>query len=102
MGRALQEPGLRDVPSDEELRNVYKPRLAYELEVLRKLSFSGNFLLVQDAVRFAKSSGILAGAGRGSVGGSLVAYLMGITVCDCIRFNLPFERFINPDRIDLA
>ncbi len=100
MDQALQEPGFR--PSDEELRNVYKPRLAYELEVLRKLSFSGDFLLVQDAVRLAKPSRILVGPGRGSVGGSVVAYLMGITVCDLIRFNLLFERFINPDRIDLA
>jgi len=88
-------------PSAEELRDVYKPRLAYELEVLKKLNFSGYFLLVQDVVRFAKSNGILVGPGRGSVGGSLVAYLMGITDCDPIRFGLLFERFINPDRIDL-
>jgi DNA polymerase-3 subunit alpha len=85
-------------PSEEELKNVYRPRLLYELEVLKKLNFSGYFLLVQDVVRFAKSSGILVGPGRGSVGGSLVAYLMGITDCDPLRFNLLFERFINPDR----
>ncbi|SER28795.1 DNA polymerase-3 subunit alpha [Faunimonas pinastri] len=88
-------------PTAEELRDVYRPRLAYELEVLKKLSFSGYFLLVQDVVQFAKSNGILVGPGRGSVGGSLVAYLMGITDCDPIRFGLLFERFINPDRIDL-
>jgi DNA polymerase III subunit alpha len=88
-------------PSAKELTDVYKPRLTYELEVLKKLDFSGYFLLVQDVVRFAKSSGILVGPGRGSVGGSLVAYLMGITDCDPLRFNLLFERFINPDRIDL-
>lgn len=88
-------------PSTEELRDVYKPRLAYELEVLKTLGFSGYFLLVHDVVRFAKSSGILVGPGRGSVGGSLVAYLIGVTDCDPIRFGLLFERFINPSRIDL-
>lgn len=88
-------------PTQEELANVYKPRLAYELETLKRLNFSGYFLLVQDVVQFAKSSGIMVGPGRGSVGGSLVAYLMGITECDPIRFGLLFERFINPERIDL-
>ncbi|MBD9511666.1 DNA polymerase III subunit alpha [Ensifer sp. ENS10] len=88
-------------PEAADLVNVYKPRLAYELETLKRLNFSGYFLLVQDTVQFAKSNGILVGPGRGSVGGSLVAYLMGITDCDPIRFGLLFERFINPERIDL-
>lgn len=88
-------------PTMQELSDVYKPRLAYELEVLKTLGFSGYFLLVHDVVSFAKSSGILVGPGRGSVGGSLVAYLVGITDCDPIRFGLMFERFINPSRIDL-
>lgn len=88
-------------PSADELRDLYRPRLAYELTVLKSLGFAGYFLLVQDVVRFAKSSGILVGPGRGSVGGSLVAYLMGITDCDPLRFGLLFERFINPERQDL-
>lgn len=88
-------------PSQQELLEVYKPRLAYELSILKKLEFSGYFLLVEDVVQYAKSNGILVGPGRGSVGGSLVAYLMGITDCDPLRFGLLFERFINPDRIDL-
>jgi DNA polymerase III subunit alpha len=88
-------------PSPDELRDVYIPRLKYEMEVLKKLGFSGYFLLVQDIVRYAKMKGILVGPGRGSVGGSLVAYLMGITDCDPLRFDLLFERFINPDRLDL-
>ncbi len=88
-------------PTKEELVEVYKPRLMYELDILRKLSFSGYFLLVQDVVQFAKREGILVGPGRGSVGGSLVAYLMGITDCDPLRFGLLFERFINPERLDL-
>ncbi len=88
-------------PTAEELRDVYQPRLKYELGVLKTLGFAGYFLLVHDVVQFAKNSGILVGPGRGSVGGSLVAYLLGITDCDPIRFGLLFERFINPDRIDL-
>jgi DNA polymerase-3 subunit alpha len=88
-------------PTPQELKDVYLPRLKYELSVLQKLDFSGYFLLVQDVVQNAKQNGILVGPGRGSVGGSLVAYLMGITDCDPIRFELLFERFINPDRIDL-
>lgn len=87
-------------PATEDLPK-YKERLAYELDVLRKLNFSGYFLLVQHIVRWSKEQGIMVGPGRGSVGGSLVAYLMGITDIDPIRFDLLFERFINPDRIDL-
>lgn len=87
-------------PAPEDMP-VYKARLTYELGVLKKLNFPGYFLLVQDIVRWAKGQGILVGPGRGSVGGSLVAYLMGITDIDPIRFELLFERFINPDRLDL-
>jgi DNA polymerase-3 subunit alpha len=79
----------------------YAERLKYELGVIQKMNFSGYFLLVEDIVKWAKNSGIIVGPGRGSVGGSLVAYLMGITDVDPIRFNLLFERFINPERIDL-
>lgn len=88
-------------PTKAELDAEYMPRLKYELETLKRLNFSGYFLLVQDVVQFAKGADILVGPGRGSVGGSLVAYLMGITDCDPLRFGLLFERFINPDRIDL-
>ena len=94
-------PVFGHVPDAKELAEVYMPRLQYELSVLKKLDFSGYFLLVQDIVQHAKKSEILVGPGRGSVGGSLVAYLMGITECDPIRFGLLFERFINPERLDL-
>jgi DNA polymerase-3 subunit alpha len=93
-------PVLGHKPEPEELPQ-YKARLAYELDVLRKMGFSGYFLLVQHIVQWSKQNGILVGPGRGSVGGSLVAYLMGITDVDPIRFNLLFERFINPERLDL-
>jgi DNA polymerase-3 subunit alpha len=88
-------------PDANELATTYKKRLRFELDVLKKMSFSGYFLLVQDIVQWSKTNGILVGPGRGSVGGSLVAYLMGITDVDPIRFDLLFERFINPDRTDL-
>lgn len=87
-------------PSEEQIP-IYKERLAYEMSVLKKMGFSGYFLLVEDLVTWAKSNGIIVGPGRGSVGGSLVAYLVGITDVDPIRFNLLFERFINPERLDL-
>lgn len=80
---------------------VYAERLRFELDVLRRMKFERYFLLVSDLVRHAKKSGIIVGPGRGSVGGSLVAYLTGITDVDPIRFGLLFERFINPDRLDL-
>lgn len=88
-------------PSPQEISQVYLPRLKYELGVLRDLKFADYFLVVADLVNWAKSAGIMVGPGRGSVGGSLVAFLMGITDIDPIRFGLLFERFINPSRNDL-
>lgn len=91
-------PVFGHVPTDLE---PYRQRLAYELSVLRSMGFAGYFLLVAHIVSWSKENGIYVGPGRGSVGGSLVAYLMGITDVDPIRFGLIFERFINPERIDL-
>lgn len=87
-------------PDPAELE-VYKERLKYELATIRRLGFATYFVLVQEIVQWSKSQQILVGPGRGSVGGSLIAYLMNITDVDPIRFNLLFERFINPDRLDL-
>tara|TARA_R110002074_G_scaffold86408_1_gene190803 strand:- start:7580 stop:10981 length:3402 start_codon:yes stop_codon:yes gene_type:complete len=80
---------------------AYKDRLNHELKVIKNMGFARYFLLVEDLVTFSKKSDIKVGPGRGSVGGSLVAYLLGITDVDPIRFGLLFERFINPDRLDL-
>jgi DNA polymerase III subunit alpha len=88
-------------PDTAELSSKYLPRLQFELATLKQLGFAGYFLLVSDLVRWSKSQDIYVGPGRGSVGGSLVAYLVGITDVDPIRFDLLFERFINPDRLDL-
>lgn len=79
----------------------YKERLVYELNLIRDKKFSAYFLLVAKVTSWCNEVGIKLGPGRGSCGGSLVAYLMGITQVDPIRFNLLFERFINPSRHDL-
>lgn len=98
--RRFSESVLGHKPSAGEM-DAYKGRLRYELSVLKDMGFSNYFLLVQDLVMWAKQNDIIVGPGRGSVGGSLVAYLLGITDVDPIRFNLFFERFINPERQDL-
>jgi DNA-directed DNA polymerase III PolC len=84
----------------DEQRRAYKTRLRYELETLRDKNFVSYFLMVQEMYSWARSQGIMAGPGRGSSAGSLVAYLLGITQVDPIEHGLYFERFINPSRID--
>ncbi|MBN1288290.1 MAG: DNA polymerase III subunit alpha [Actinobacteria bacterium] len=76
-------------------------RLEMELETIKKLKFSGYFLIVWDFVKHAKEKGIKVGPGRGSAAGSLVAYALGITTIDPIKYDLLFERFLNPERIAL-
>ncbi len=76
-------------------------RLEYELDVIRKMNFAGYFLIVQDFIRYAKSQDIPVGPGRGSAAGSLVSYCIGITDLDPLKYNLLFERFLNPDRVEM-
>ncbi len=76
-------------------------RLNYELKVIRQMGFAGYFLIVKDFIDYAKNKGIRVGPGRGSVGGSLVAYCLRITNMDPIKYGLLFERFLNPERISL-
>ncbi|MBI2634029.1 MAG: DNA polymerase III subunit alpha, partial [Parcubacteria group bacterium] len=75
-----------------------KERLEYELGVIEKTGFGDYFLIVQDFIRFAKEKGILTNT-RGSAAGSLVSYVLGITAIDPIKYNLIFERFLNPERV---
>lgn len=77
------------------------PRLEYELDVIRKTGYSSYFLIVADFVTEAKSRGILVGPGRGSAAGSLVSYLTHITNLDPLKYNLLFERFLNPERVSM-
>jgi DNA polymerase III subunit alpha len=76
-------------------------RLRYELGVISKMGFSGYFLVVWDFIAYARRQGIAVGPGRGSSAGSLVAYCLGITSVDPIRYGLIFERFLNPERISM-
>ncbi|QTN00064.1 DNA polymerase III subunit alpha [Sediminibacillus dalangtanensis] len=78
-----------------------KKRLDYELEVIHSMQFSDYFLIVWDFIRFAKQNGIMVGPGRGSAAGSLVAYVLGITEVDPVKYDLLFERFLNPERVSM-
>ncbi|MGH8004227.1 MAG: DNA polymerase III subunit alpha, partial [Limisphaerales bacterium] len=78
-----------------------KERLEYELKVIREMGYSGYFLIVRDFVDYALRNRISVGPGRGSVGGSLIAYCIGITRIDPIKYGLLFERFLNPERISM-
>ena len=84
-----------------KLREVYEKRLQQELEMIRSMGFAGYFLIVADFIDYARKKNIPVGPGRGSAAGSLVAYAIGITSIDPIRYNLFFERFLNPDRISM-
>jgi DNA polymerase-3 subunit alpha len=82
-------------------RADYEKRLEFELDVIIGMNFAGYFLIVADFIRFAKSRGIPVGPGRGSGAGSLVSYALTITDLDPFRFNLLFERFLNPGRVTM-
>ena len=86
---------------DGKVTKKYYDRLLYELDIIDKNNFNDYFLVVFDYVRYAKKSGILVGPGRGSAASSLVAYSLGITDVDPIKYNLLFERFLNTERITL-
>ena len=80
---------------------VYQNRLHYELSVIHKMGYEDYFLIVWDFILFAKKNNIFVGPGRGSAAGSLVAYCLGITEIDPLKYNLLFERFLNPERISM-
>ncbi|MCP5499925.1 MAG: DNA polymerase III subunit alpha [Leptospiraceae bacterium] len=81
----------------KEIRN----RVDFEMDTIRNMHFAGYFLIVQDYINFARTAGIPVGPGRGSAAGSIVAYALGITNIDPLRYRLLFERFLNPDRKDM-
>ncbi len=86
---------------NNEINDIYKERLLYELNIINDMGFSNYFLVVYDFIKYAKKNGILVGPGRGSAGGSLVAYSLGITDIDPIYYDLLFERFLNPERVTM-
>jgi len=98
--KQLVKEGLKKIFGDK-VNKVYLDRLKYELDIINKMGFCNYFLVVRDYVLFAKNSGILVGPGRGSAAGSLVSYCLGITTIDPIKYDLLFERFLNPERISM-
>ena len=82
-------------------KKKYEERLNYEINIIKKTGYSGYFLIVADFISWAKKNGIPVGPGRGSGAGSLVAWALGITNLDPIKYDLLFERFLNPDRVTL-
>ncbi|MFC1756440.1 DNA polymerase III subunit alpha [Patescibacteria group bacterium] len=86
---------------DGNINQEHKDRLEYELSIIEKTGYASYFLIVQDFVNWAKDQGIIVGPGRGSAAGSFVSYLVGITNIDPIKYNLLFERFLNPERISM-
>lgn len=85
----------------DPLPTEVRERAGYELRVIGDMGFAGYFLVTQDFVNWAKDQGIRVGPGRGSAAGSIVSYALGITELDPIRYNLMFERFLNPERVEM-
>lgn len=83
---------------NNKVSDAYKNRLNYELKIIDEMGFCNYFLVVYDFIRYAKKNNILVGPGRGSAAGSLVAYCLGITEIDPLKYDLLFERFLNPER----
>lgn len=98
--RKLSEDGLKRRYGDPVPAQMME-RFEYELNVIYDMDFPGYFLIVQDFINWAKRNGIPVGPGRGSAAGSIIAYALGITDIDPIRYNLLFERFLNPDRREM-
>ena len=103
--RAMATEGLDrrmdDVGADAPTRATYRTRLDYELDVIANMGFSGYFLIVADFIQWSKQNGIPVGPGRGSGAGSVAAWALTITDLDPLRFNLLFERFLNPERVSM-
>jgi DNA polymerase III subunit alpha len=105
--KGLNEKFIRffNLENDEIVNNEqyisYKDRLDHELEIIIKMEYASYFLIVSDYIKWAKSNDIPVGPGRGSGAGSLVAWCLSITDVDPIKYNLIFERFLNPDRISM-
>ena len=93
--------GLKKRFNDNNIEHKYLTRLNYELSVINKMNYADYFLIVWDFILFARKQNIYVGPGRGSSAGSLVAYCLGITHVDPLKYGLLFERFLNPERISM-
>ncbi|PJI07830.1 MULTISPECIES: DNA polymerase III subunit alpha [Clostridium] len=85
----------------EDMTDTLKDRLEYELGIIKRMGYVDYFLIVWDFIKFAREHDVPTGPGRGSAAGSIVAYTLGITKIDPIKYNLIFERFLNPDRVSM-
>ncbi len=92
---------IKKILNNDKLKEIYKDRLNHEIKIITEMNYSGYFLIVSDYIKWAKNNNIPVGPGRGSGAGSLVAWCLSITDVDPIKFNLIFERFLNPDRISM-
>lgn len=92
---------LEKVDKDRDEKTQILPRIDYELSVVDKMGYNGYFLIVQDFIMWGKNKNIVYGPGRGSAAGSLLAYALRITELDPLKYDLLFERFLNPDRISM-
>ncbi|MDD2402910.1 MAG: DNA polymerase III subunit alpha, partial [Clostridia bacterium] len=92
--KGLEERYFKVLPLHEE-------RLNYELSIIKKMGYSNYFLIVWDFIHYAKKKGIFVGPGRGSAAGSVVSYCLGITDIDPLKYDLLFERFLNPERVSM-
>ncbi len=90
-----------DPDERDRQRPIYHERLRWECKTIIQMGFPGYFLIVQDFINWGKNNGVPVGPGRGSGAGSLVAYALGITDLDPIRYDLLFERFLNPERVSM-
>ena len=99
--RHLTYEGARRKYGEEGITEEVRERIDFELGVISGMGFPGYFLIVQDFIAAARDMGVFVGPGRGSAAGSAVAYCLGITDIDPIRYDLLFERFLNPDRISM-
>ncbi len=92
---------IKKISNNIKIKETYKDRLNHEIKIITEMNYSGYFLIVSDYIKWAKDNNIPVGPGRGSGAGSLVAWCLSITDVDPIKFNLIFERFLNPDRISM-
>jgi DNA polymerase-3 subunit alpha len=101
--RKLCDEGIKERYTNQgiEYTSKHEERLKYELDIIKKMGFDAYFLIVADFINWAKNKGIAVGPGRGSAAGSFVSYLTKITDIDPIKYDLLFERFLNPDRISM-
>ena len=100
MERHVYFEGMSD-EQKQEIDKKYFERLDYELSVIKRMGFPGYFLIVSDFIRWSKNNGVPVGPGRGSGAGSIVAWSLKITELDPIKLELLFERFLNPDRVNM-